>query len=352
MKPTDPTMPGPEGPPARHADDSRLHRFDDPRVRRTSAWLGVAAVGVTVLLLVLFAGGAVNRAAQQISPGVGRDVIDAVGAPAELIADATPLADARRDLTGGLSPDPELTGAGFTDAVSGARGGPAPVTAEYFDPAELGEAPPPPTEELTSLLVTGDSMSIPLDAELARRLESDGVETTRDPRLGSGISQTDFVDWAKLSATQAREGYDAVVMFLGAGDGYAMPGPNGETVRCCGADWAAIYANRVRQVMQNYRASGARVYWLTVPTPRDQVRARNTVTVNAALGVAAQPLRQEVEVIDLVPVFTPGNEYRAAIEIDGSEQIVRASDGLHLNEAGARVAADHVEEELSEDFVR
>jgi hypothetical protein len=30
----------------------------------------------------------------------------------------------------------------------------------------------------------------------------------------------------------------------------------GEEVPCCGADWAAIYATRVRQMMNTYRRDG------------------------------------------------------------------------------------------------
>ena len=35
---------------------------------------------------------------------------------------------------------------------------------------------------------------------------------------------------------------DAVVVFIGANEGFPMPGPGGRAVQCCGPQWAAVYA--------------------------------------------------------------------------------------------------------------
>jgi hypothetical protein len=55
-------------------------------------------------------------------------------------------------------------------------------------------------------------------------------------------------------------------------------------------------------------------------------------------------------VVDLRPTFTPGDRYRDAIDIGGKQTIVRQSDGIHLNEDGASVAADLVLEAIDKDF--
>ena len=90
------------------------------------------------------------------------------------------------------------------------------------------------------------------------------------------------------------------------------------------------------------RTATTKVYWLTVMTPRDADAARVDEVVNAAVKVAAQPWADQVRIIDTVPVFTPGERYSDSIEVDGSETIVRESDGIHLNEAGSAIAADLV----------
>jgi len=332
-------------------DDSLMERFDRQKLRRFTARDAILATALTTLLLLVFAGGSVRRAGEELNPGLGRDVVLAVGKPAGWVADQLPFAQLGHDATGWLSPDADLVGAGF---VSAARGGPgaasAAVTPEWFEAAALGE--PEPRPPLHTLLVTGDSLSTPLDLELAQRLEPDGVEVIRDPHLATGISRSDVVDWAKLAATQVSERHpDAVVMFIGANEGLPMPGPDGKEVACCGAEWAAIWANRARQMMETYRQGGAaKVYWLTVPTARDPARAPIVDAVNAAVVAAAAPWRRQVRILDDAAVFTPGDEYRDAMEVDGSLTIVREPDGIHLNQAGSALAAEIVEAAIDRDF--
>jgi uncharacterized protein len=218
----------------------------------------------------------------------------------------------------------------------------------------LSSAHAGPRRALHTLLVTGDSMSEPLDHDLARTLARDGVRVIQDPHIGTGISTTFVVDWAKLAVRQVRRYHpDAVVMFLGANDGYPMPDARGKQISCCGPAWASIYAARVRQMMNTYRQHGAaRVYWLTLPTPRSSARAKISSVVNAAIKVAAKRWREQVRVVDMVPVFTPHNSYRDSMNIDGRPTIVRRSDGIHLNAAGSALAAKVVLMSLDRDFTR
>ena len=89
--------PGREGEP--HGDDSLMERFDRWDLRRFSAWDAVKAVALTTLLLLIFAGGAVRKAADELKPGLGRDIVKAIGGPAGWVADQLPFAETRRDLT-------------------------------------------------------------------------------------------------------------------------------------------------------------------------------------------------------------------------------------------------------------
>ena len=337
---------------AEHRDDSLMNRFDRDGQRRYSSGDALRATAIIVVLLVLFAGGSIRHAAAEMDPGIGHDLIDTVGAPAGWIADRLPLEDAQTELTSGLSPDEELGGGGFATTGAGPAGARIPpITPEAFDPASIG-AQPEPKQQLDTLLVTGDSLSTPLDEVLARRLAPDGVNVVRDPHLGTGISNTVIADWGELSTAQvARDHPDAIVVFIGANEGFDLPAPGGGTIECCGTDYAAAYANRVRQVMNTYRQDGdAKVYWLTVMTPRDQQAARVMKMVNAAIEVAAEPWRSDIRIIDTVPIFTPGDEYRDAIDVDGEQTIVRESDGIHLNETGSEIAADAVLDRIDQDF--
>jgi hypothetical protein len=330
--------PGREGEP--HGDDSLMGRFDRWGLRRFTGGDAVKAVALTTFLLLIFAGGSIRAGANELKPGLGRDIVKAVGGPAGWIADQLPFTETRRDLTSWLSPNEQLSGQGFRASPGGAGRPSTPV--------------PTTPQPLHNLLVTGDSLSTPLDIEIARKLadQGAGVQVTRDPHLATGISNTGLVDWGQLSSTQAaNDDPDAVVLFIGANEGYPMPGPNGAQVSCCGPAWEAIFRSRVGQMMDNYLSGGAqRIYWLTVPTQRDPARKPIADKVNQAIREAAASRGAAVRVIDLIPTFTPGDSYRDSIDIGGNQTIVRQSDGIHLNEEGSSVAADLVLQAVDRDF--
>jgi lysophospholipase L1-like esterase len=332
-------------------DDPRT-LVDLSRARRYRASHVVALVVLAGLLLALVEGPSIRRAGERMEPGVVRTAVLAVGKPAGAAADRLPLDEAGDDATAWLAADAELGqegGFGDTAAAGAADGAVPPVTPDAFDPATFGERPA--RRKLGTLLVTGDSLAMPLDAELARRLAARGVRTVRDPHVGTGVSKADVVDWGRLSSTQVRrERPDAVVMFIGANEGFPLPGPGGD-VECCSVEWASVFAFRVRRMMDAYRMGGrGRVYWLTLPAPRDDELGEIARVVNASIAVAAAPYRAQVRVLDMGRIFTPGGRYRDAMDVGGRETIVRESDGIHLNAAGAEIAADAVIAALARDF--
>jgi lysophospholipase L1-like esterase len=334
-----------------HRDDSLMARFDQHGLSRFRARDAIWATFLVAAVLVVSAGDSARRAGEQMNPGIGRDVVLFFGKPAGAVADALPFAEIADDATAWVSPDDKLDGNGSFATLTLQTTGVPPVTPEAFDPRDLG-APAPPRRPLHTLLVTGDSMTMPLDAELARRLAPDGVDTIRDPHIGTGISKSDLLDWGALSRKQTRQDRaDAVVVFIGANEGFPLPGPGGKPVECCGPGWAAAYATRVRTMMNTYRRNGAsRVYWLALPLPRDGDRRDIARIVNAAIAVAAQPYRSQVRVLDLASVFTPGGRYRVSMPVDGRDTNVRKPDGVHHSDAGAEVAADLVQRALDRDF--
>jgi lysophospholipase L1-like esterase len=327
--------------------------YDHAGGRRFRARDAIVAIGVACALLTLFEGSSIRHQGEEMNPGIERSVVLAVGRPAGWVADRLPLTDIAHDATAWLSPDDDLGNEPGFDSrrVAGAAaGGIPPVSQESFDPLALGAKPQP--RPLHTLLVTGDSMVMPLDQELARRLAGSGVRTIREPHVGTGISKSILVDWGKLSAHQVKtDKPDAVVVFIGANEGFPMRAAGGREVRCCGPPWAAEYASRARQMMDSYRRSGtARVYWLTLPAPRSADRAEIARAVNAAIGVGAVPYRAQVRVLDLDSIFTPGGRYRDAMDVGGRQTIVRESDGIHLNGPGSKLAADAVITEMKRDF--
>jgi hypothetical protein len=325
---------------------------EPPRGPRRRARDALVVVFLSVVVLVLFEGPSVRDAGDDLQPGVERDVVRAVGEPAGWVADRLPFDEWGDDALAFLEDEDAGEGGGFDDGQRADAAAVPAVSPDSFDPAELGAKPKPP-RALDKLLVTGDSLAMPLDTEMARRLaeRDEQIDVERDSHVGTGISKTGLVDWAKLSGEHVSEREpDATVVFIGANEGFSMPGPDGGELECCGPDWAAEFAYRVRRMMNTYRQGGdARVYWLTLPLPRDPDFQRVARSVNAAIRVAAEPYRAQVRVLDMTALFTPSG-YRDVMEIDGRRQIVRDPDGIHLNGEGAELAADVVLEAMRRDF--
>jgi lysophospholipase L1-like esterase len=332
-----------------------MDRFERGYQHRWRARQGLLAVLVCAVLLVVFEGGSIKKAGEEMNHGIGRTLVLAVGRPAGSIASSLPFQSAGRHVTNLISPDVNLgdSGQGFAVAnlTPGAAVSVAPVTPDAFAPASIG-APLPPRRALHTLLVTGDSMSQPLDDDIAQLLAPKGVNVVRDPHIGTSISNTLLLDWGREAQAQVKQDHpDAVVMFIGANEGFPMPDAAGAQVACCSPQWAALFATRERVMMNTYRQAGAtRVYWLTLPAPRDSVRQKISRIVNAADVVAAEPWQSQIDVVDTVPVFTPGFRYRDAMSVGGQQTIVRQSDGIHLNDAGSALEAKLVVAQLEQSY--
>jgi hypothetical protein len=198
------------------------------------------------------------------------------------------------------------------------------------------------------LLATGDSMIQIIDGDLQQRLSGDHVDVRAESHVSTGISKPFMLDWVRHARAQARTVRpDVTVMFLGANDGY----PIGKAPCCAGA-WIAAYAERASAMMRAYARGGrGRVYWLLLPAPRASAFARVFRAVDAALRDAARAHPDSVRLIDLGATFTPDGRFHRTIRRNGRSVVVRQGDGVHLNVAGASIAATLIIRALRRDGV-
>jgi hypothetical protein len=186
-----------------------------------------------------------------------------------------------------------------------------------------------------------------LGARLKRRLISDA-------QIGTGISKPGQLDWQRYAADQM-DRYDpaATVMFVGANDGFDMTTPFGERVRCCGRPWRIELARRASAIMSTFARDGAaKVYWLTLPQAREGFFREVYPAVNAALRRASREHPDDVRLIRLNDVFTPGGRFRETMRWKGRTVVVRQRDGIHLTPTGADIAASLVQDALRADGLR
>lgn len=188
-----------------------------------------------------------------------------------------------------------------------------------------------------ALLATGDSMMVGVDSFLDDELAGT-ARVTRDVRPGTAISKAGS-DWTRTAAEQVAAVHPQItVVMLGAADGFPMRTAAGASVACCGQPWQDEYARRVRAMTASYlRGARGRVYWLTVPIPRQVERLPIIVAANAAIRRAAIGVAG-VTVVDLAALFTP-HGYRDIVRYRGATVRVRDVDGLHLDVQGQAIAA-------------
>jgi lysophospholipase L1-like esterase len=196
-------------------------------------------------------------------------------------------------------------------------------------PSLTRRAPPP------TLLATGDSTMDGLDSFLSDQL-GDTAAVVSEVEPGMAISKDDA--WQPIAVRQvARLKPKTTVVSIGANEGWPMRGADGAIHECCDEPWVAEYSRRVRRTMVTY---GHRVFWCTIVAPMQAARVPIFAAANAGILRAAEGL-SDVHVVRLDLVFTP-NGYRDVIRYRGRAVRVREPDGIHLNIAGAQIAASEV----------
>ena len=203
------------------------------------------------------------------------------------------------------------------------------------------------------LLAAGDSEMQILDDFMAQDLRRNGVNTTNDARISTGLTNSFFFNWpdhARRQAPTLRP--DVTVIFMGANDGFSVAGTGGRPVGCCGAAWSTGYADLAAEMMRAYlRRNAGRVYWFLLPTPRPANFQGVFNAVNAGIREAADRFPGRVSLIDANAFFTPGNRYRDFMTYHGRGFVIHESDGIHLSTASDTIAARLVTDRLRADHV-
>jgi hypothetical protein len=217
---------------------------------------------------------------------------------------------------------------GACAAVAGAAGE-GSICRELREDTGLLRLPGP--EGRLSVIVTGDSMSYPIDQEMAIGAPR-GMLVHVDRHDGTGLTTT-TVDWARLAARQVAHFHPATVVSLGGRDGgIALPDPAHGLLECCGRRWLRLYANLLRPLVRAYGHGGSgHVYWLTLPAPAEAARAPFYQAVNGALALLVPEFPRGLTLIGVDRAVSPGG-FQEAISYEGLQIRPRTPDGIHLNQ--------------------
>jgi hypothetical protein len=230
----------------------------------------------------------------------------------------------------------QTSAAGTPDATAAATVDATPKVPTAADPAKV--------------LIAGDSDAGTFGPYLEKLLDETGVATTTlDYKVSTGLARPDQLDWpARFRQIIPSIDPDIVVITFGGNDaqGLSEVGGNfvvGQPSGKPGGDqeWRAEYAKRVSDVMDYLSAEGRTLIWVGIPNDDNpDVTARMKVQDEVVRAEVAK--RPQVRFVDTWARFSgrDGNWAEYVIDPrDGQGKDVRASDGFHLNVAGAEILA-------------
>jgi hypothetical protein len=212
---------------------------------------------------------------------------------------------------------------------------PAPATtaaAPVIAPGARLRTPTP--EQPLAIWVGGDSLAEGLGSSVARLATQTGAEqATVDGRISSGLTRPDYIDWpAELASVMTAQAPEVMVMMVGANDPQPITGAGG-TYPFGTAEWEAEYRTRVHQVMATVAATRPLV-WVGLPVMGRELLEPKLSFINRIYQEEAAAV-PGVVFVDARGLFSPDGGYHQYLTApDGTTQLVRADDGIHLTVAG------------------
>lgn len=226
-----------------------------------------------------------------------------------------------------------------TSALAGLAGGVVLVLAAAAFSAPVRAQPAQTTVE-----VIGDSQAQGLAGALQRLfLRNPQIRVIDLARVSTGLAYRASYDWPRAAnALAARHNARIVIVMFGSNDRPPIR-RDGVADPALQAQFEALYADRVRQVIRSFKEAGAEVIWVGHPIVRDDAYAADMALLNQIFAtVAAEEGARWVSTWELFA--TADGAYSAYGKgADGMTQRLRADDGVHLTAAGYDVAAARLE---------
>jgi hypothetical protein len=322
---------------------------EDDRDLRTPAGKVLGVVVIALLVATLLNSEALVRAGEGMKKGPERDIVLKLGRPIDDVAGFVGLHLPRQGFDRAFGQESKT--ARNTELEKGSVAilrGPTGASGPNSVAAKLQLRRPTAARPL-KLLVTGDSESGYLGAQLATLLPDALVNVDVVPRDGTGLTNPGFFNW-EVNAKQeiAARSPDAVVIALGGNDGFNLT-VAGTAYPPGTPEWQTEFARRAAVVMATLSERGKRpVYWVPPPSARDPVYDRIYRAQNAATKRAAAVIRG-ARFVDDYFAFNHGR-YTDTLVIDGRRVISRQSDGVHFSRDGALAPAKLVREAMRRDY--
>jgi uncharacterized protein len=304
--------------------------------------LGVMVIAL--LVAALFNSEAIVRAGESMQGGTTRDVVLSVARPLDDVAGAVGLHLPRQGFDKAFGQEPKTA-----EGTELEQGSTAILRPNKRKDTQQSFVQPTPTSPV-DLFVTGDSQAQFIGELLTDELPADLFNVEVMPRNATGLTNPEFFNW-EINAQQeidARQP-DAVVIVIGANDGFNVLGEDGQLYGPQDPEWQTEYARRAAVVMRELGSNGKRpVYWLPPPTARDPEFNTIYETQNRAIEQAARAV-PGARYVDIYSTINNGR-YSDELKIDGRRVLARQSDGVHFNREGSIVPTRLALEAMAKDY--
>ena len=194
------------------------------------------------------------------------------------------------------------------------------------------------------LIIGASSIEGALGIELERRLERiPGVTVLRWGRHSTGLARLDYFDWLEKTRTLVASFQpDLVLAQLGGNDGQAITRPSGGVVAAIHSrKWESRYEGRMLEFAQVVSKQGAKLVYLGMPIPRDEVMRRRMAVANRASKTAMEAVGERY-LSTWEFTASPTGGYLTKMMIGDREQGLRAPDGFHLSTVGSGYVAGRI----------
>jgi hypothetical protein len=197
--------------------------------------------------------------------------------------------------------------------------------------------------------VLGDSLGQTLAQGLTEAFaDQPEVAILREAKENTGLVRDDFYDWTKATQDLLANGkqIDFAVMMIGSNDRQTLRDGKGDAFEARSPQWEEAYANRIETIAAMFRDKKIPLVWVGLPVLKSQRLSTDATAFNDLYRQYAG--KAGATYIDVWEAFAnDAGEYSATgPDINGQIVKLRASDGVHFTEAGARKLAHFAEPEI------
>jgi hypothetical protein len=201
------------------------------------------------------------------------------------------------------------------------------------------------------ILIVGDSLGNNLAYGMQRQLESTpGIDLIIKSKASTGLSNAWFYNWPKKIKPFIDESDpDLVIIMLGTNDHQNMK-IDGSVAEFGSKKWNAKYESEAGKLISQSIESGAYVLWVGLPIMQSSYFASYMSLLNerSSNAVAENSGANYLNSWDYMA--DSRGKYREWAKVNGRNQKIRGSDGIHFTWVGQNVLATYVIAQMQELF--